>query len=133
MGRQNVPRDQWLEMGHECPRCGEQVTEADVYSWRPVPDDPKLLPDKISSRRDWSPGFKSIQVLVTPLPRPMELQREILRIRPSIQERVEDVRSPIQQQAPTAREERVWLKVVGDSPALDIESSVGRAAGIKPA
>lgn len=60
----------------------------------------------------------------------MELQREILRIRPSIQERVEDVRSPIQQQAPTAREERVWLKVVGDSPALDIESSVGRAVGI---
>ena len=43
MGRQNVPRDQWLELGHECPRCGEQITEADVYSWRPVPEDPKLL------------------------------------------------------------------------------------------
>ena len=43
MGRQNVPRDQWLELGHECPRCGEQITEGDVYSWRPVPEDPKLL------------------------------------------------------------------------------------------
>ncbi len=43
VGRQNVPRDQWLELGYECPRCGEQVTEADVYSWRPVPEDPKLL------------------------------------------------------------------------------------------
>ncbi|MGI8830182.1 MAG: hypothetical protein ACR2I5_10500 [Candidatus Limnocylindria bacterium] len=43
MGRQNVPRDQWLDLGHECPRCGERITEADVYSWRPVPDDPKFL------------------------------------------------------------------------------------------
>ena len=43
MGRQNVPRDQWLELGYECPHCGEQITEADVYAWRPVPEDPKLL------------------------------------------------------------------------------------------
>jgi DNA-directed RNA polymerase subunit RPC12/RpoP len=43
VGRQNVPRDQWLEMGYECPRCGEQLTEADVYAWRPDPADPKLL------------------------------------------------------------------------------------------
>jgi endogenous inhibitor of DNA gyrase (YacG/DUF329 family) len=43
MGRQNVPRDQWLALGVECPHCGERVTEADVYSWRPTPDDPKLL------------------------------------------------------------------------------------------
>lgn len=43
MGRQNVPRDQWLERGAECPRCGEQVNEENVYSWRPDPDDPKLL------------------------------------------------------------------------------------------
>lgn len=43
MGRQNVPRDQWLDLGHECPFCGEQITEADVYAWRPVPEDPKLL------------------------------------------------------------------------------------------
>jgi transcription elongation factor Elf1 len=43
MGRQNVPRDQWLELGHECPRCGEQISEEDVYSWRPIPEDPKLL------------------------------------------------------------------------------------------
>jgi DNA-directed RNA polymerase subunit RPC12/RpoP len=43
MGRQNVPRDQWLELGVECPHCGERVTEADVYSWRPTPEDPKLL------------------------------------------------------------------------------------------
>ena len=43
MGRQNVPRDQWLELGYECPRCGEQISEADVYSWRPLPEDPKLL------------------------------------------------------------------------------------------
>ena len=41
VGRQNVPRDQWLEMGHECPRCGEQISEADVHSWRPMPEDPK--------------------------------------------------------------------------------------------
>jgi endogenous inhibitor of DNA gyrase (YacG/DUF329 family) len=38
-----VPRDQWLDMGSECPRCGEQVNEGYVYSWRPVPEDPKLL------------------------------------------------------------------------------------------
>ena len=38
-----MPRDQWLELGYECPRCGEQISEADVYAWRPVPDDPKLL------------------------------------------------------------------------------------------
>ena len=43
MGRQNVPRDQWLELGYECPRCGEQINETNVYSWRPTPDDPKLL------------------------------------------------------------------------------------------
>lgn len=43
MGRQNVPRDQWLDMGAECPYCGERVTERDVFSWRPVPEDPKLL------------------------------------------------------------------------------------------
>ena len=24
MGRQNVPRDQWLELGYECPHCGEE-------------------------------------------------------------------------------------------------------------
>ncbi|HEY8772181.1 MAG TPA: hypothetical protein VIM66_03305 [Candidatus Limnocylindria bacterium] len=38
-----MPRDQWLELGAECPHCGERVTEEMVYSWRPVPDDPKLL------------------------------------------------------------------------------------------
>jgi DNA-directed RNA polymerase subunit RPC12/RpoP len=43
MGRQNVPRDQWLELGYECPRCGEQITEDDVHAWRPMPEDPKLL------------------------------------------------------------------------------------------
>ena len=43
MGRQNVPRDQWLEMGYECARCGEQINETHVYSWRPSPEDPKLL------------------------------------------------------------------------------------------
>ena len=43
MGRQNIPRDQWVELGAECPRCGERITEQMVYSWRPVPEDPKLL------------------------------------------------------------------------------------------
>ena len=43
MGRQNVPRDQWLSIGVECPHCGERVYERDVYSWRPDRDDPKLL------------------------------------------------------------------------------------------
>jgi endogenous inhibitor of DNA gyrase (YacG/DUF329 family) len=43
MGRQNVPRDQWLEIGSECPRCGERIEERMVYSWRPMPEDPKLL------------------------------------------------------------------------------------------
>ena len=38
-----MPRDQWLEIGAECPHCGERVTEEMVYSWRPVPEDPKLL------------------------------------------------------------------------------------------
>ena len=42
MGRQNVPRDQWLELGYECPRCGEQLNESYVYSWRPTPEDPML-------------------------------------------------------------------------------------------
>ena len=43
MGRQNVPRDQWLELGYECPRCGEQIGEADAYAWRPMPEDPKTV------------------------------------------------------------------------------------------
>ena len=43
MGRQNVPRDQWLEIGSECPHCGERLFERYVYSWRPMPEDPKLL------------------------------------------------------------------------------------------
>lgn len=43
MGRQNVPRDQWLDIGSECPHCGEQIIEEYVYSWRPVPEDPKLV------------------------------------------------------------------------------------------
>ena len=56
MGRQNVPRDQWLELGYECPHCGEQLTEADVFAWRPMPEDPKLLllwcPELRRPRRD---------------------------------------------------------------------------------
>ena len=47
------------------------------------------------------------QVLVTGLPRSRERQRQVSRIRSSVHERVEDVRSPIRQQAPAAREERV--------------------------
>jgi endogenous inhibitor of DNA gyrase (YacG/DUF329 family) len=43
MGRQSVPRDQWLAMGAECPNCGERVSEEDVYARRPVPEDPKVL------------------------------------------------------------------------------------------
>jgi len=43
MGRQNIPRDQWLEIGAECPHCGEQLYESHVYSWRPMREDPKLL------------------------------------------------------------------------------------------
>jgi endogenous inhibitor of DNA gyrase (YacG/DUF329 family) len=30
-------------MGAECPTCGEIVTEKDVYTWRPTPDDPQML------------------------------------------------------------------------------------------
>jgi DNA-directed RNA polymerase subunit RPC12/RpoP len=37
------PDRQWLELGYECPHCGEQLSEANVYAWRPVPEDPKLL------------------------------------------------------------------------------------------
>jgi hypothetical protein len=77
---------------------------------------------------DDRPPYPEIhEFLVLRLPRPPELQRQVLRIRPSIQERVKDIRSPIRQQAPTAREERVWLKVVGNSPALDVEGTVGWA------
>lgn len=43
MGRQSLPREQWLEMGVECPTCGEIVTEADVYTWRPSREEPTLL------------------------------------------------------------------------------------------
>lgn len=43
MGRQNVPRAQWLEFGVECPTCGEVVTEADVYTWRPSREEPDLV------------------------------------------------------------------------------------------
>jgi len=43
MGRQNIPRDQWLEIGGECPRCGEQIREDEVFSRRPTPDEPKLV------------------------------------------------------------------------------------------
>ncbi len=42
MGRQNLPRDQWLELGSECPHCAERITEDEVYSLRPLPEDPKL-------------------------------------------------------------------------------------------
>ena len=42
MARQNLPRDQWLEIGSECPHCGERITEADIYALRPLPEDPKL-------------------------------------------------------------------------------------------
>jgi transcription elongation factor Elf1 len=37
-----MPRDQWLEIGSECPHCGERITEEQVYSLRPIPEDPKL-------------------------------------------------------------------------------------------
>jgi DNA-directed RNA polymerase subunit RPC12/RpoP len=43
MGRQNVPRDQWLEIGADCPHCGERLDDSMVVSRRPVPEDPKLL------------------------------------------------------------------------------------------
>ena len=43
MGRQNIPRDQWLALGSECPSCGEQVGEEYVYAWRPMPEDPQLV------------------------------------------------------------------------------------------
>ena len=43
MGRQNLPRDQWLRIGSECPHCGEHLGEEHVSAWRPDPDDPKLL------------------------------------------------------------------------------------------
>ena len=33
MGRQNIPRDQWLEIGAECPHCGEQLYES---YWKPT-------------------------------------------------------------------------------------------------
>ena len=52
---------------------------------------------------DRSPDPEIHEVLVPGLSRPMELQREVLRIGPSVQERVEDVRSPVRQQAPAAR------------------------------
>lgn len=42
MARQNLPRDQWLEIGSECPHCGERITEDLIYSLRPIPEDPKL-------------------------------------------------------------------------------------------
>ena len=43
VGRQSLPREQWLAIGAECPTCGELVKESDVYTWRPSEDDPKLL------------------------------------------------------------------------------------------
>ena len=43
MGRQNVPRDQWLAIGVECPHCGERVTRRMSTPGAPTPDDPKLL------------------------------------------------------------------------------------------
>ena len=43
MGRQNLPRDQWLAIGAECPHCGERLGEDDVSVWRPDPEQPKLL------------------------------------------------------------------------------------------
>ena len=43
MGRQNIPREQWLEIGAECPHCGERVYEKDVSVWRPDPEDPRLV------------------------------------------------------------------------------------------
>jgi hypothetical protein len=77
---------------------------------------------------DRSPDPEADEVLVTRLARPVELQRQVLRVRASVDEHVQDVRSPIGQQAPTARKERVGLEVVGNSPTLDVEGTVGRPA-----
>ena len=43
MGRQSLPREQWLAIGAECPTCGELVTEKDVYTWRPTREEPRML------------------------------------------------------------------------------------------
>jgi hypothetical protein len=58
----------------------------------------------------------------------MQLQSQVLWLRPNLQKRVEDVWSPIGQQAPTAGQERMWLQVVGDAAPVDIEGATGGAS-----
>jgi hypothetical protein len=77
---------------------------------------------------DRSPDPEVDQVLVAGLMRSLELERQVLRISPGVQEHFEDIRCPIRQQAPTARQKRVRLEVVRYSPAFDVEGTVGRPA-----
>jgi hypothetical protein len=67
---------------------------------------------------DRSPDPEVDEVLVTRLTRPAELQSQVLRFRSDLQQRLDDIRSPGRQQAPTARQEGVGLGVVGNPSSL---------------
>jgi len=56
----------------------------------------------------------------------MELGRQVLRLGPGLEERVEDVGRPFRQQAPATGEEGVGLEEVRDPAALDVERLVRR-------
>ena len=64
------------------------------------------------------------QILVTILPWPMQLQREVLGIGPGAQEHVEHLRRPFGQRLPSSREEGMRLEVVWDTAAFQLENSL---------
>jgi hypothetical protein len=96
---------------HDVPANGIAVIDRDTHRARRAvmagqqprrPDAGSDLDRRLGRRRaperpldDRSPDPEIDQVLVTRLRRPPELQRQVLRIRSSVHERVEDVRSPI--------------------------------------
>ena len=93
MGRQNVPRDQWLELGYECPRCGEQLNESYVYRGaRPGGPEaaPPVLPELRRSDRDQPHLGPMTGVEAAPSARPAGRNRDRLR-RPTSTLRVQTV------------------------------------------
>jgi hypothetical protein len=58
----------------------------------------------------WPPDPQVDEVLITWLARTTELQRQILRIGPRVDKRTENIRRPILQQPPSARQESMGLK-----------------------
>jgi hypothetical protein len=66
------------------------------------------------------------EFLIAALTRRVQLQRQILAMRPDAHECPQDVRRPLREHASTARQERVWLQVVRNASPLELERILGR-------